>query len=77
MVIENGYDVASVQSLLGHNSAETTMIYLHLASPSMISVKSPLDNLNFDNLQLDRRDEKSGYENENSNTTGLKNEEFT
>jgi len=44
-LIENGYDVASVQSLLGHNSAETTMIYLHVASPKMINVKSPLDEL--------------------------------
>ncbi len=44
-LIENGYDVASVQSLLGHNSAETTMIYLHTASPKMINVESPLDKL--------------------------------
>ena len=44
-LIENGYDVASVQSLLGHNSAETTMIYLHIANPKMINVKSPLDSL--------------------------------
>ena|SRR3989338_2247969 len=44
-LIENGYDVASVQSLLGHNSAETTMIYLHTANPKMINVESPLDNL--------------------------------
>ena len=44
-LIENGYDVASVQSLLGHNSAQTTMVYLHIAKMSMINVKSPLDNL--------------------------------
>jgi len=44
-LIENGYDVTSVQSLLGHNSAETTMVYLHIASPKMINVKSPLDEL--------------------------------
>ena len=44
-LIENGYDVTSVQSLLGHNSAETTMRYLHTASPKMINVKSPLDSL--------------------------------
>jgi len=30
----------------------------------MINVKSPLDSLSFNNLQLDRRDEKFGYENE-------------
>jgi site-specific recombinase XerD len=44
-LIENGYDVASVQSLLGHNNAKTTMIYVHMASPRMISVRSPLDDL--------------------------------
>ena len=44
-LIENGYDVASIQSLLGHNSSETTMVYVHAASPKMIGVESPLDNL--------------------------------
>jgi len=44
-LIENGYDVNSVQSLLGHNSSETTMIYIHMASAKMINVKSPLDTL--------------------------------
>ena len=44
-LIENDYDVSSVQSLLGHNSPETTMVYIHTASPKMISVQSPLDSL--------------------------------
>jgi len=48
-IIENGYDVTSVQSLvqslLGHNGPETTMIYVHMASPKMINVISPLDGL--------------------------------
>ncbi|MFH1072368.1 MAG: site-specific tyrosine recombinase/integron integrase [Nanoarchaeota archaeon] len=44
-LIENGYDVAAVQPLLGHNSAETTMVYVHAASPAMIKVKSPYDEL--------------------------------
>ncbi len=44
-LIENGCDVASVQSLLGHGSAETTMLYVHMASPKMISIKSPFDGL--------------------------------
>ena len=48
-LIENGYDVASVQSLLGHNSAQTTMCYLHIAKMSMINVKSPLDKLKIEN----------------------------
>ncbi len=76
-VIENWYDVASIQSLLGHNSSETTMIYVHLASPKMINVKSPLDSLDLGNSQLIKDNEKLGYGNENFNTIGLKNEEFT
>jgi site-specific recombinase XerD len=44
-LIENGYDITNVQSLLGHKSPETTLIYTHIASPNLISTKSPLDNL--------------------------------
>ena len=44
-LIENGYDVASVQSLLGHSSIQTTMIYLHIASPKLINIESPFDSL--------------------------------
>jgi integrase/recombinase XerD len=42
-VLENGADVTVVQSLLGHNESRTTMEYLHVVKPKMISVKSPLD----------------------------------
>jgi len=44
-LIENGYDIAAVQSLLGHNSPNTTMIYLHTAAPTLLKVRSPLDDL--------------------------------
>ena len=44
-LIENGYDVSSIQPLLGHNSAETTMRYVHMADPKMIKVISPYDSL--------------------------------
>jgi len=44
-LIENGYDVARVQSLLGHRSPDTTMIYVHMASPDLLSVISPYDAL--------------------------------
>lgn len=44
-MIENGYPVNSVQSLLGHNSPDTTMIYVHMKAPGMIDVESPLDAL--------------------------------
>ena len=61
-LIENGYDVSSVQSLLGHNSIQTTMIYLHIAPKKFINVKSPLDN-----LQLDEDDKNLDYEFKNNN----------
>ena len=44
-LIQNGYDVSQVQSLLGHKSPETTMIYVHMASPNMINVKSPIESI--------------------------------
>ena len=44
-LIENGYSVLEVQTLLGHKSPETTFIYLHTAAPTLIKVKSPLDGI--------------------------------
>ena len=44
-LIENGYSVSEVQSLLGHKSPETTFVYLHTAAPTLIKVKSPLDGI--------------------------------
>ncbi|MEK6934521.1 MAG: site-specific tyrosine recombinase/integron integrase, partial [Nanoarchaeota archaeon] len=61
-LIENGYDVTSVQALLGHNSPDTTMIYLHMANPNIIKVQSPLDSLD---LQLNSKHEKSQYGDKN------------
>ena len=52
-LIENGYDVSAVQPLLGHNSAETTLTYVHMASPRMLSIKSPFDGLNKNNKTLE------------------------
>jgi site-specific recombinase XerD len=42
-ILEAGYDVAAVQSLLGHNEPRTTLEYLHLSRPRLIAIKSPLD----------------------------------
>lgn len=44
-LVENGYDLSNVQALLGHKSPETTLIYTHIASPNLISTKSPLESL--------------------------------
>lgn len=42
-LIEDGYDVAAVQPLLGHVNATTTLTYVHMARPTLISVRSPYD----------------------------------
>ncbi|MBK8474998.1 MAG: integron integrase [Opitutaceae bacterium] len=43
-MIENGYDIRTVQELMGHDSVETTMIYLHVVQKGLGAV-SPLDKL--------------------------------
>ncbi len=43
-LLEAGSDVTVVQSLLGHNEARTTLVYLHMTKPRLISVRSSLDN---------------------------------
>ncbi|MBI5389176.1 tyrosine-type recombinase/integrase [Candidatus Woesearchaeota archaeon] len=43
-ILEAGHDVTAVQALLGHNEARTTLGYLHMVKPKLISIKSPLDN---------------------------------
>jgi integrase len=42
-LLETGYDVRQVQTLLGHASLKTTMIYLHVMNKPSIAVRSPLD----------------------------------
>jgi integron integrase len=44
-LLETGYDVRQVQSLLGHVSLETTMIYTHVMNKPAIAVTSPIDRL--------------------------------
>lgn len=43
-LLENGYDIRTVQELLGHKSVETTMIYTHVLNTGPKAVRSPLDN---------------------------------
>lgn len=44
-LIESGYDIRTVQELLGHSNLQTTMIYTHVASKNKRGVISPLDRL--------------------------------
>jgi integrase len=44
-LLEAGYDIRTVQELLGHKHVETTMIYTHVANLGALAVRSPLDRL--------------------------------
>ena len=44
-LLEDGYDIRTVQELLGHKDIQTTMVYAHVLNRGGRAVQSPLDRL--------------------------------
>ena len=42
-LLEDDYDIRTVQELLGHKNVQTTMIYTHVLNRGAKVVRSPLD----------------------------------
>ena len=44
-LLESGYDIRTVQELLGHKDVRTTMVYTHVLNRGGKGVRSPMDSI--------------------------------
>lgn len=45
-LLQNGYDIRTIQEMLGHKELTTTMIYTHVLNQHRLGVRSPADMIN-------------------------------